>query len=308
MNDPEPEVRAQAIETLCTLTQYPQGLKTYLEPMLKDPDALVRCRAAVGLLRLGSHPEARDLLRSMSVLGEQDDRIYAIQAMAEWGDQEAFALIENELVDQYAPSPVRRAAAIALGSYGSSATTVLLDTLADDDSGVREGAVLGLARIGPQTLDGVLTKLADPDSEEGALQALSHLPTVQAEDQLRAYAQGRISSALRYNDLWRSIDAQAQNGPMQLLADSLRDRARKDSLNALMALSLLNDRETISVAMDNLQSREPNQRANALETLETIRDASLIRPLIGNLGTGRISSGKWSFGRDHARCIRARNR
>jgi HEAT repeat protein len=280
LGDPEAEVRAQAIETLRSLTQYPQGLKTYLEPMLKDPDTLVRCRAAVGLLRFDSHLEARDLLRSMSVLGEQDDRIHAIQAMAEWGDQEAFMLIENELVDQYAPSPVRRTAAIALGSCGSNATAVLLDTLADDDPGVREGAVLGLTHIGPQTLEGVLTKLADPASEAGALHALTFLPVAQAENELYRYAQERISSALRYNNLWRSVNLHAQDGPLQLLADSLRDRAHQDGLKALKAISLLNDHETISVAMDNLRSRDLNQRANALETLETVRDVSLVRPLL----------------------------
>jgi HEAT repeat protein len=280
LNDPEAEVRAQAIETLCALTRYPGGLKTYLEPMLRDEDGHVRSRAAVGLLRLGTHTEARDMLRSMSVLGEQDDRIYAIQAMAEWGDLEAFALIENELSDGHAPSPVRRAAAIALGSCGTSSTEMLLNTLSDEDPGVREGAVLGLAHLGHQTLDGVLIKLADSASEDGALHALSYLPAFQAEGQLREYAQSRISSALRYNNLWRSVGTHAQDGPLQLLADSLRDRARHDSLNALKALSLLNDRDTISVAMDNLQSHEPIQRANALETLETIRDASLIRPLM----------------------------
>jgi len=280
LNDSEADVRAQAIDTLCTLTKYPHGLKTHLEPMLKDPDAFVRCRAAVGLLRLGSHAEARDQLRSMAVMGEQDDRISAIRAMAEWGDLEALTLIQNELIDQYAPSPVRRAAAIALGSYGSNAMAILLNTLADKDPGVREGAVLGLAHLGPQTLEGILTRLSDPASGEGALQALSHMPVHQATDQIRAYAGEHISSGLRYNDLWRSVSANAKDGSLQLLADSLRDRARKDSLKALMALSLLNDRETISVAMDNLQSRDPNQRANALETLETVRDASLIRPLL----------------------------
>ena len=280
LDDPDTDVRARAIETLSTLTKYPGGLKTYLQPMLQDSDGFVRCRAAVGLLRLGMHPEARDLLRSMAVLGEQDDRIHAIRAMAEWGDLEAFALIENELNDQHAPSPVRRAAAIALGSFGSNASTVLLDTLSDSDLGVREGAVLGLARLGPQTLDGVLEKLADPASEDGALQVLELLPSHQAAEELRAYAQERISSALHYNNLWRSVDSQSQDGPLQLLADSLQNRARHDSLNALKALSLLNDHDTISVAMDNLQSGDPNQRANALETLEMIHDANLIRPLL----------------------------
>jgi HEAT repeat protein len=280
LNDPDADVRAQAIETLCALTKYPDGLRTYLEPMLRDSDGHVRSRAAVGLLRHGMHTEARDMLRSMSVLGEQDDRIYAIQAMAEWGDLKAFSLIENELNDQYAPSPVRRAAAIALGSSGSSAKETLLNTLSDEDPGVREGAVLGLIHLGPQILEGVLTKLKDPASEDGALQALAHLPAHQSEVQLREYAQARISRAMGYNDLCRSIGTHAQEDPLQLLADSLRDRARHDSLNVLKALSLLNDRETISVAVENLQSREPVQRANALETLETIRDASLIRPLL----------------------------
>ena len=280
LKDPEAEVRAQAIESLGALTKYPQGLKTYLEPMLQDPDGFVRSRAAVGLLRSGVHTEARDMLRSMSVLGEQDDRIHAIQAMAEWKDLEAFALIENELIDQFAPSPVRRAAAIALGSFGTDAEETLLNTLSDNDPGVREGAILGLSRLGPQTFDGVLKKLDDPASEDGALHALTYFPAVQAGDQLHQYAQKRIASALRYNDLWRSIAANAEQGHMLLLADSLRDRARHDSLNALKALSLLNDRETISVAMENLQSRESNQRANALETLETIEEANLIRPLL----------------------------
>lgn len=281
LDDPWAEVRAQAVETLCSLTGYPQGLKTHLEPILQDPDGLVRSRAALGLLQLGAHPAARDLLRSTAMVGSQDDRVSAIQAMAEWGDLEAFTLIEAELSDQYGPSPVRRAAAIALGSCGSKAEPLLLDTLADDDLGVREGAVLGLTRLGSQIMDGVLTKLSDPPSEEGALQVLERLPSLQAADDLRTYAQTRITSALRYHGLWQSVKTNATNGPLILLADSLRDRAQHDSLNALKAFSLLRDREPISVAIENLQSGEPVQRANALEALETVNDASLIRPLLG---------------------------
>lgn len=280
LNDPDAEVRAQAIETLCSLTSYPQGLIRHLEPMLQDPDGLVRSRAAVGLLRLGVHQEARNLLRSTAMVGDQDDRVSAIQAMAEWGDLEAFTLIEAELRDQYAPSPVRRAAAIALGSCGSRAASILLDTLADNDLGVREGAVRGLAHLGKQTLDGVLVKLSDPAAEDGALQVLERLPGLQLTDDLHTYAQTRISSAVRYNDLWHSVKIHATDSHLELLADSLRDRAQRDSINALKALSFLRDRETISVAIENLRSGDPSQRANALETLETIHDASFIRPLM----------------------------
>lgn len=280
LNDPEAGVRAQAIVTLCSLAKYPHGLKTYLEPMLQDPDGVVRSRAAVGLLRQGMHSGARDLLRSTAITGSQDDRLSAIQAMAEWGDMEAFVLIEAELRDQYAPSPVRRAAAIALGSCGSNAMPVLLDTLADNDLAVREGAVRGLTRLGPQITEGVLVKLSDPAAEEGALQVLESLPRLQLADELRAYAQTRITSALRYNDLWHSVKAHATDGPIRLLADSLRDRAQRDSLYALKALGLVRDRETITVTIENLRSGDSGQRANALETLETVRDAGFIRPLL----------------------------
>ena len=280
LHDPEPELRAQAVETLCQLARYPGGLKTYLEPMLKDSDGFVRSRSAVGLLRLGPHDEAQDLLRSMSVLGEMDDRIHAIRAMAEWGDQEAFILIENELNDQFAPSPVRRAAAIALGSCDSDVAPSLLETLSDNDLAVRDGAIQGLASLGPKTLDGVLGKLSEPASEDGALQVLETLPVQKFEGKLREYAQERVTSALRYRDLSRSVGYHADNAPLELLADSLGDRARHDGLNALKALSLLNDHDTITVAIDNLKSQDASQRANALETLETIRDAGLVRPLL----------------------------
>ncbi len=280
LHDPDAEVRAEAIETLRTLTLGSRALSVHLEPVLADPDGYVRSRAALELLRLGSQSDAHEMLRSMAITAERDDRIHAIQALAEWGDMGDYPLIEAELTDQTAPSPIRRAAAVSLGSYGSNATTVLLDCLSDNDLGVREGVVLGLSRIGTQMLDGVLIKLDDPASEDGALQVLELFSPRQFATNLHVYAQDRISSALRYHDLWRSIDAHAGDGPLQLLAELLRDRARHDSLNAVKALGLLNDRDAIHEAVDNLKSRNANQRAYAIETLETVRDASLIRPML----------------------------
>jgi len=46
---------------------------------------------------------------------------------------------------------------------------------------------------------------------------------------------------------------------------------------ALLALSLLGDRATIAVALENLKNSR--QVVNALDTLESIRDSALIRPL-----------------------------
>jgi len=55
-------------------------------------------------------------------------------------------------------------------------------------------------------------------------------------------------------------------------------KCRRNGIFALKALSLLADREMISVAIKNLN----HHAADALETLESIRDAALI-PLNKNL-------------------------
>jgi CRP/FNR family transcriptional regulator len=60
----------------------------------------------------------------------------------------------------------------------------------------------------------------------------------------------------------------------------LRDKAQYHALHALRALSLLGDRESLMVVIENLQSRDAAQRANALEALESVREAALVRPLL----------------------------
>jgi CRP/FNR family transcriptional regulator len=66
----------------------------------------------------------------------------------------------------------------------------------------------------------------------------------------------------------------------QLLIDSVHDKAHRAGLNALRTIALLDDHEAITVAIENLKSRDPAQRANALETLESIRARELVRPLL----------------------------
>jgi len=120
----------------------------------------------------------------------------------------------------------------------------------------------------------VMDSLAKLDSEEGALLALNQLSAWKEAGHLREYVKRRVESSLRFEDMRLAIH-HLENERIQLLADSLQSRARRDGTFALKALSLLNDRETISIAIENLN----HHISNALETLESIRDAALIRPL-----------------------------
>jgi HEAT repeat protein len=280
LSDPEPEVRLQAVETLRVLAGYPQGLALHLQPRLSDPEAAVQARAAAALLNLGPHPEARDLLRRMAVLGELDERVHALNALATWGDAEAFALIEAELADTYAPSPARRAAARALAACGLPAAAPLAAALADRDQGVRATAAEALARLGPAVLDHAAAALDNPAAEEGALLALEHLPAYQAADRLARYVDRRLTAALHYDILWRDVEPQAQDDHSRLMADTLRDSARRQALNAMRAIGLVSDRAAIFLALAGLQSRDAARRANALEALEATRERDRLRPFL----------------------------
>jgi HEAT repeat protein len=281
LKDPEPAVRLQAIEALRELAGYPQGIVTHVSPLLEDADSPVRARAAVALLRVGPNPEARDMLRTMAALGETDERVHALTALGDWGDSEACELIATELGDAYAPPAVRRAAASALVCCDHAEVIApLVDALSADDRSVREAVASALGQIGLPALEQTVAALFKPEAERGALVALEQLPAHRATDSIRKYARERIASALRYHALWREFESYGEDYYVCLLVESLRDKAQRQGLNALRALGLLGDHDSLAVVVENLKSRDPNQRANALETLESVREAQLIRPLL----------------------------
>jgi HEAT repeat protein len=280
LRDPEPEVRIQAIEAVRQLAGYPQGLAAHVAPLLDDSESAVRAKAAATLLRAGAHPEAKEMLRTMAALGELDERVNALMALGEWGDEEGFQLIAMELEDTAAPAAVRRAAARAIAPCGPPATPVLVGALAADDRSVREAAAISLGQIGPPALAATAAALFDPNTEHGAVRALEFLPAQEQAESIRRFVGDKVDKATHYHALWSELGSPDSNERLALLADSLRDKAQYHALHALRALSLLGDRESLMVVIENLQSRDAAQRANALEALESVREAALVRPLL----------------------------
>ncbi|MBE0681498.1 MAG: HEAT repeat domain-containing protein [Anaerolineales bacterium] len=279
LSDPQPAVRAQAVDSLLALTPYSHSLHVLLPPLLEDKESLVQVRAMVALLSIDpSHP-SRGQLRHMSMAGNEDQRILALNGLAEAGDPNAFLLFTNELNDENAPTAVRCAATSALGSCGAQAIPELTKALASKNLAFKSSAASALGKIGEVTLPEVLDALTDPASEYGALLALEQLPAWKEAERIRSYAKSRIDLSIRLDELRLSIQ-NIENDRMQLLADSLQHRARRCSINSLMALKLLTDRETISIAIDSLQSNNSIQISNALEALESTREAALLRPAL----------------------------
>jgi hypothetical protein len=96
---------------------------------------------------------------------------------------------------------------------------------------------------------------------------------------VRTYAEREIREAVRYADLLRRVDGES-DGRLALLAHSLRHRSLEHGMNALRAAGNMWDPAAVAVALENLDSRDPGQRANALETLDSIGEPHLVRPLV----------------------------
>jgi HEAT repeat protein len=293
--DPEPEVRRQAVDALRSLAEYPGGLTAHLRPLLKDADPTVGARAAAALLRLGPDVAARDLLRRLAVTGAIDARLAALQALGDWGDAEAFELVAVELEDKPAPPSIRQAAVAALMAINGRAergVAAFIQALGDEDPGVRGASARALGQIGGPALEQVAAALSDPALEAGALQALDQIPARPVAPAQRDYTAKRVSRALHYYDLhgfWAAGGRSPADKSRQLLVDSLRAGAEREGLKALRATALLGERAPILLAIENLQSRNPVQRANALETLDSCREKQLIRPLLAVWETGEAA-------------------
>lgn len=288
LRDPEADVRRAALDALGRLAdEAPAGIAQQAEALLNDPDTLVRVRAALLLCRLGPHQAARRALQEMAADPHVPVRVSALQALGERGEKQAFEPVLAGLNDLHASPLVRQAAAAALVQIDrQQAVPALIRSLNDDDQAVRQSLAEALATAGETALGQVMAALANPAYEDGALRALEQLPLDrESATQLAAQARANIRSALQYHNLALGLRALFQqpaddNGRRQLLVDSVHDKGHRAGINALRALALLDDREAISVAVENLKSRDPAQRANALETLESIHAREVVRPLL----------------------------
>ena len=285
LQDPEPDVRFEAVAALSALTFSPSQLEDYLNPMLEDTDSRVSTRAASALLKVGCNVErAKSFLRYTAALGEISERENAIIAMGEWGDTEAFKFLMNELKDRELPVLIRRVILSSLTQIDSAKSIpYLIEELGYADISIRESAADLLAKIGQPAVEPVLLALKNPQQEEGALLALhtKHLPML-PEKPIEEYARASVSRAVKYDVLMRGVKSEASNEAVGLLLESLQKKSNGYGVRALRAIGLLEDQDSMNLAIDILEIRNSIQRANVIEALESLnsRTRNIIQPLM----------------------------
>ncbi|TFH46865.1 MAG: hypothetical protein E4H01_09255, partial [Lysobacterales bacterium] len=280
LSDSEPAVRAQAVSALRRLAKSGHDFPTHVQPLLDDPVAAVRAMAAMSLLAAGPHDRAEETLREMSVAEDTESRVEALKSFGAWGGGAAYGPAEAALND--AQPSVRRAAASALALIDDPrCAETLVRALSDPDRSVRETIAASIGALGLPGVERTVQSLEDPALEEGALLALEKLPVESHAGGIRAYARNRVTKALHYHRLLHLARILAKRDDRaQLLADALQHIAVHHGFNALRAIGTLDDSESVAVAIDSLKSADPVQRANAVETLDSVGDRDIVRPVL----------------------------
>ena len=301
LSDPESDVRFEAVSALSVLSASSLALPRYLTPLLEDEDVRVSTRAAVAILKSHSSvlskmngernafeaqvdgpviTKAKHHLRSTAVFGDLDARLHAITALGEWGDKEAFDFLANEILDRGLQPGIKNAILTSLVQIDAQESLQhLLESL--KDPAARETSVRLIGELGAPVMESVLAALADEASVDGALLALQHLPMPPAKPILDL-ARASVSRAGEYDALMRGVLLIAENEALGLLATSLHDKSHRFGIRALRAIGLLEDREAMNSAIENLQTRDTSQRANVIEALESIsaKYRDVLQPLM----------------------------
>ena len=141
-----PTSRARAIETLASLGNDAAARRTAPDlRALRDPDPLLRCRAAEILGQVGSvAKDALPILTAMLEAPEASVQEAAARALGRQGSQAKGSI--NALVASLHRDPDRRCrtAAFALASIGEPALPAMINLLKSDDPALRRAAIEGV--------------------------------------------------------------------------------------------------------------------------------------------------------------------
>jgi HEAT repeat protein/ATP/ADP translocase len=273
--DPDPRVRAAATEVVASCSSDTVEAEHQLRPLLVDPDVHVQLRAAAALVRILNDAAAVDVLERSARSRRFEVRAAALGTLGEIGVRPD--LVAAGLHDEH--PAVRAAAARALPTFGADeATGPLLDSLAEDDIGVRDALADALAALNGRVTSRLTEALDRRSTEDTALEALVRLPDADPKT-LRSYAAREGEQALTYHKAWSSL-AGHTDARVQPLVAALRHQALRHAERSVHALAPFGDHQGRDLALAALTSRDSSQRANAIETLEALAESSLVRPLV----------------------------
>jgi HEAT repeat protein len=286
LDDPNEYVREEVLTVLPQLdaAASPTLTSKITDLVTNDPSLTVQTKAIIVLAKLGAADEAISNLNPRLIAEDSRIRISALEAVGEIAPYLNLSFdvqpIMNSLED---PSAIIRHAAIsAFGSLkDDTVSRRLVKFLTDHDAGVRNRAAQSLRRRGEESRGPVLEIFESNDSAvDSALDALApgHPESLSP---LREYAKQETIRARTLRNQSASIPSTGRAAGF--LRDHLRMQASQCEGRLIKTLGLFGDTRTMELVRKSMNGTNIENRAAALEALDTIGDKKLAKSVVSLL-------------------------
>ncbi|MBM65158.1 MAG: hypothetical protein CMH55_02865 [Myxococcales bacterium] len=326
IKDPEPEVRAAAVEAFCAIAR--EKAIEVSASLLDDESPLVRESAIAGLIQHGGLDgilRAAEPLKQLLESEEPDDRVSAARVLHAIRVRNFYQPVLRLLADE-SPKVVKA----ALEAAGAMKTEELVPSViyCMDRRGYANHAARALISMGDEVVP-LLSKVIGNPRESANVRAmvprvLSHIGTPLAKQVLKknllitkdriqryriatalsrlrlsdpklllpkkqvlALLEDELSLAYKYVEMQAAFEAEPELEPLFRAMD---DRLRYARRRILKLLALIHDPQTILAVSRNLDSQQAVVRDNAVEVLDDLVDVSIRRPLVNLLDRSDLSA------------------
>jgi HEAT repeat protein len=286
LNDNDEQVRQEVLKSITRMNLSPNSalINQIAALATSDPSLTVQTKALTALLKLGETETALANLNARLKSADQQVRISALEASAEI-EPDLQTLLDRGAITNALEDPsanVRRASVLALGKLkDDSISKTVVEYLSDSDAHVRSAAAEVLHDRSEESRALVLkviqsrSGLVDP-----ALDALA--PGNPASlSPLREYASRELLRTRRLRS--QSVSLPASGKATMFLSDCLRMQAALSEGRLIKTVGLFGDTHTMELVRKSLRGINVENRAAALEALDTIGDKQLAKSVVSLL-------------------------
>ena len=286
LDDSDHQVREEALTVISKLkvTPPPELIAKVSHLMINDPSLSVQTKAIIALSKLGHVDEAISNLTSRLNSKDPGIRTSALETASELARNLKSSFPTNLIMSSIEDSsPIIRGAAIAaLGSLSDqSVSKLLIKYLTDPDPRVRNQAAESLRRRNHESRPLVLEIFkTENGSVDSALDALApgHPESLFP---LREYARREIIRARKLRNQSASIPSRGR--ATEFLGNYLRVQASLCEGRLIKTVGLFGDMHTMELIRKSMNGTNIENRAAALEALETIGDKELAKSVVSLL-------------------------
>jgi HEAT repeat protein/ATP/ADP translocase len=286
INDPEEQIRAQALSVITQLEPDPSSsLIEKITILLKDdPSIVVQMQAVITLAKLGFGELAISNLSTWLNSTDSQIRSSALMTIKESAPYLNTMIDIKSLLDALEDSSaiIRRASANALANFnGIQVSKALIIHLDDSDETVRGAAAEALRQRDEESQKLVLEVFgSDNPSVDSGLDAIAP-GNPKSLVPLRQFAQREIIRARILCNQYASLPMKGR--ATIFLRDRLHLQASICEGRVIKTIGLFGDRKTMELVRKSVDGSNAENRAAALEALDTIGDKQLAKDVVNLL-------------------------